>query len=461
LRLAAVAALLTAAGALLWRRPPVETTAEAAIRRALRAGTGTVELPAGLTEVQAEIAIPPGAHDLEIHGAASGSTLRAADRFQGRAIFRCERAARVRFLNFAIDGNRNALERPSDLPGFSTPFAHLTVRNGILAVGVAALQISNVRFANVSGFAVLVSRSRDISIDAVRIVDSGSRTPGGRNNATGGILLEEGTRNFAVTHSDLRNVRGNGIWTHSLATAPRNSDGLIASNHFDQIGRDAIEVGHALRVRVEDNTGTEIGYPLEDVDLEHRATPVAIDTAGDTSHSEYARNRFSEVNGKCLDLDGFHDGVVRANVCVNHFGPEHYPFGNFGIVFNNSDPAMASQGIELVDNTLDGTLFSGIFVIGERHHIAHNRLRRINLAHCGGSTVNVGCNYLPDQPDLLRSGIYLARYGEHPASARENIIEANEISGFGMSAHCITAAPGVVLAANTISRNTCKDDPAQ
>ncbi len=461
MRLAAVAALLTAAGAIVGRRPPVETTAEAAIRRALRAGTGTVELPAGVTEVREEIAIPPGAHDLEIRGAASGSTLRAADHFEGRAIFRCERATRVRFLNFAIDGNRYAPERPRGLPGFSTPFAYFTGENGILAVSVAALQISNVRFTNVSGFAVLISCSRDVLIDAVHVVDSGSRTPGGQNNATGGILLEEGTRNFAVTHCDMRTVRGNGIWTHSLATAPRNAGGLIASNHFERIGRDAIEVGHAVHVRVEDNTGIEIGYPLEDVDMEHRATPVAIDTAGDTSHSEYARNQFSEVNGKCLDLDGFHDGVVRGNVCVNRFGPEHYPFGNLGIVFNNSDPAMTSQGIELVDNTLDGTLFGGIFVIGQRHRIAHNHLHRINLAHCGASTANVGCNYLPDQPDLLRSGIYLASRGEHPAPARANIIEANEISGFGISAHCIVAAPGVVLAANTISRNTCKDDPAR
>ncbi len=461
MRWAAVAALLTAAGAIIWRRQPVETTAEAAIRRALQAGTGTVVLPAGVTGVQHEIAIPPGAHDLEIRGAASGSTLRTADRFQGRAIFRCERATRIRFRNFAIDGNRNAIERPSGLPGFSTPFAYFTLGNGILAAGVAALQISNVRFTNVSGFAVLVSRSRDVLIDAVRVVDSGSRTQGGRNNTTGGILLEEGTRNFTVTHCDLRNVRGNGIWTHSLATAPRNGAGLIASNHFQRIGRDAVQVGHAVHVRVEDNTGMEIGYPLEDVDMEHRATPVAIDTAGDTSHSEYARNQFSEVNGKCLDLDGFHDGVVRGNVCVNRFGPEHYPFGNLGIVFNNSDPAMASQGIELVDNILDGTLFSGIFVIGERHHIARNRLRRINLAHCGGRNANVGCGYLPDQPDLLRSGIYLTSRGEHPAPVRANVIEANDISGFGMSVHCITAAPGVVLAANTISGNTCKDEPAQ
>ena len=461
MRLVALGALLITCGALVWRQAPVEATAEAAIRGALRAGTGKVELPPGVSEVRAEIEIPPGADNLEIRGAVSGSTLRASDRFRGRAIFRCERGRRIRFENFAVDGNRNALERPSWLPGFSTPFARFTEGNGILAVGVVSLQVSNVRFAGVSGFAILVSRSRDVSLESVTVVASGSRTPGGRNNATGGILLEEGTRNFVVTHCDLRNVRGNGIWTHSLGAAPQNSDGLIAANHFERIGRDAIQVGHGARVRVEDNTGAEIGYPLQDVDMEHLATPVAIDTAGDTTHSEYARNQFSEVNGKCLDLDGFHDGKVSGNACVNRFGAEHYPYGNLGIVLNNSDPAMSSQRIELTDNTLDGTLFSGIFVIGEHHSIARNHLRRINLAHCGGNTAKFGCDYAPGQPGLLRSGIYLALRGEHPAPARGNIIEDNEISGFGMAANCITAAPGVAVTDNTVSRNTCKDDPAQ
>ena len=461
MRLAAVAALLVTACLLSSWPPQVEATGEAWIRHALRAGTGTIELPAGVIEVKAEIEIPAGADNLEIRGARGGSTLRASDHFRGQAVLRCERARRVRFADFAIDGNRAALERRTGLPGFSTPFARFTVGNGILAAGVTSLDISNVRFCNVAGFAVLASHSRDISISGVRVADSGSRTPAGHNNTTGGILLEEGSRDFVVTHCDVRNVRGNGIWTHSLGSAPRNGNGLIASNHFERIGRDAIQVGHGSGIRVEDNTGAEIGYPLEDVDMENLATPVAIDTAGDTSHSEYARNQFSEVNGKCLDLDGFHDGAVRGNVCVNHFGAEHYPNGNLGIVFNNSDPGMNSHGIALEENELDGVLFSGMFVIGEGHQIARNRLRRLNLAHCRPNAIRFGCNYAPTEPGLLRSGIYLASRGERPAPARANVIEDNEISGFGISTNCVTAAPGVAVAANTLARNACKDDPAE
>jgi hypothetical protein len=456
--LAAVAALLVAVGFLLRLAPSVDNTRESAIRRTLRAGTGIVELPEGVIDLHSEIEIPAGAKDLLIRGAPGGTTLRASDQFQGQSIFRCERVDRVTFQDFRIDGNRDLLERRHGLPGFSTAFARSIDGNGILAIGVSSLKISHVHFVNVPGFAILVSRSRDVFIDGVDVGASGSRAGGGGNNATGGILLEEGTRDFVVTHSDLRNIRGNGIWTHSLGTAPQNRNGLIAENQFERIGRDAIQVGHGAGVRVESNRGVDIGFPFEDVDMEHSATPVAIDTAGDTSHSEYLRNRFTEVNGKCLDLDGFHDGEVRGNSCANHFGAEHYPDGNLGIVFNNSHAAMRSEGVVLVENELDGALFSGIFVIGEHHRIERNHLRRINLAHCDGNAARFGCNYAPGQPGLLRSGIYLATGGERPAPARANVIEDNEISGFGMSINCVAAAPGVSLAANVIARNVCKDE---
>ena len=44
---------------------------------------------------------------------------------------------------------------------------------------------------------------------------------------------------------------GNGIWTHSISASPRNRDGLIAGNRFEELARDAIQVGHATNVRVE------------------------------------------------------------------------------------------------------------------------------------------------------------------------------------------------------------------
>jgi hypothetical protein len=420
-----------------------------------------VQLPAGVIEISAELKIPAGAGDLEIRGAAAGTTLRASGQFRGRALLVCESARRLRFTGFAVDGNRERIEQRTGLAPYDRPFAKFTEGNGILAVHPAALTVSHMQFTNIAGFAVLASAARDVTIDGVRVEDSGSRNPAGRNNATGGILLEEGSENFRVTHCELRNVRGNGIWTHSLYTSPRNRNGYIAQNRFERIGRDAIQVGHATGVRVENNTGRLIGFPVEMVDVEGRGMPVAIDTAGDTGESAYVGNRFEEINGKCFDLDGFHDGEVRANTCVNRYPAERYAFGHFGIVMNNSNPDMRPEGVEIVENELDGTVFGGIFAIGARNRVARNHLRRINLAHCGGGDAKPGCNYAPNQPDLLRSGIYLGAGAERPAPAHGITVEDNEISGYGMRALCIAAAPGVALAANAILRNACRDDPAQ
>lgn len=438
-----------------------ESPGEARIRRALRAGTGVIELPAGEIEISSELSLPAGAHDLEIRGAPSGTTLRAAGHFRGRAIFVCESASHVRLGGFTIDGNRESLEQRSGLPPSNQSFAQFTRGNGILAIRAATLAVSDVRFVNVAGFAILASASRDVAIDRVVIADSGSRNAKGRNNTTGGILLEEGTESFRVTGCKFRNVRGNGVWTHSLYTSPRNHDGQIAKNQFEQIGRDAIQVGHAARVQVEHNTGRFIGFPLETVDVEGFGTPVALDTAGNTGHSAYVDNRFEDVNGQCIDLDGFHDGEVRGNACINRQSAGSYPNGHYGIVVGNNNPDMRSEGINIVDNEIDGAIYGGLFLIGTHNRVSRNHLRRLNLAHCEGTAAKPACNYALDQPDLLRSGIYLANAGPRPAPARGNVIENNEISGFGVSKHCITAALGASLTANTIGRNTCKDDPAQ
>jgi hypothetical protein len=396
-----------------------------------------VRLQPGLIEVHSEIHFPANS---EVAGA--GTVLRAAPDFQGRAIFVVDGPG-VSLSDFTIDGNRNALEVRAGLPPSNVPFSRYTRANGILAEGVADLQIERVTFRNIAGFAVLVGRAERVDIDKVRVEDSGSRYSDGRNNTTGGILLEEGTDNFRVTRSEFRNIRGNGVWTHSLYTSPRNARGLISDNRFDTIGRDAIQVGHAVGVRVEENSGRWVGYPADVVDIEHLAVPAALDTAGNVERSVYARNRFEELDGKCIDLDGFHDGEVLDNTCVNvDRNPEAYPYSQYGIVMNNSNPDMQSRNIRVVGNTIVAPRFGGIFVIGEGHMVVRNRLLDLNRSYV-------------EEPGLLGSGIFLGLGANRPAPARGNRIEDNEITGYRMAAHCLGFAPGVALDWNTIRGNRC------
>ncbi len=327
-------------------------------------------MPAGTIEISSELTLARGAHDLEIAGASEGSALKASAGFQGRAILVVDQAKHIRLRDFAIEGNRESAAKTLEMAPPENYFRMYYPDNGILADRVDGLEISGVHLAHVANFPILVSRSSGIRIAHVEVKDSGSRNAQGRNNLTGGILIEEGSSHFEVRDSVFERIAGNALWTHSLRITPRLADGVFAGNRIDTVGRDAIEIGAATGVRVEDNTAANVGFPIELVDVEHAGTPVGIDTAGNVDASVYRRNRLEEVDGKCFDLDGFHDGALRDNTCVNRKPPEAYPFGHFGIVMNNTDPGMRSQKIEITGNTFDGMKFGGLFVIGGGHTIA-------------------------------------------------------------------------------------------
>ena len=139
----------------------------------------------------------------------------------------------------------------------------------------------------------------DVKLDHLLVEDSGSLNAKSRNNTTGGVLLEEGTDDFTVADSTFRNIRGNAVWTHSRYRSPRNSRGKIANVKVSEIGRDAIQVGHATGVVVEGNQGSRIGFPAEIVDVENGGTPVGIECrvclepirAGDQGVLVYSTNQ--------------------------------------------------------------------------------------------------------------------------------------------------------------------------
>jgi Right handed beta helix region len=386
-------------------------------------------LPAGVVLLHHEMLVQG-----EVVGDPKGTVLRMAPDFQGRAAVVVRGSARLH--DFTIEGNG---EIRAELPPWNVPFARFTRGSGILIEGATGVNIERVTIRHVGGFAVLANRARRLELESVFVYDSGSRNAAGKNNTTGGILLEEGTTDFEVSLCELHNVMGNGVWTHSLYTSPRNWRGWINDNTFDTVGRDAIQVGHALEVSVHGNGGGHIGYPKEIVD----ATPAALDTAGNVEKSWYTGNGFRDINGKCIDLDGFHDGEVRGNSCTD--------VGGYGIVFNNTNPDMQSRNIRVTANTLQNVLYGGIFIIGTGHTVASNKLLNLNTSHCDA------CGYLPDEPDMLDSGIYLGRKAERPAPARNNVIENNEITGYKMKARCVGHAPGIDPNSNTVRDNRCRD----
>jgi hypothetical protein len=422
--------------------------------------TGRLVLPAGVVEISSELKV--SGHDLVIVGNPKGTILRMAEGFTGRAAIVCDRAVNVRLAGFTIDGRRASVKERVGLPPSNVRFADFYKRNGILAEGVEGLSMSRLSFQNIWAFPVLASRSKRVRIEHLTVKDCGGQNEKARNNTTGGVLIEEGSTDFEVRQSAFDNVLGNGVWTHSNYGSPRNERGLFAENTFHEIGRDAIQVGHATGVRVENNTGDRIGFPFEAIDVETGATPVGIDTSGNVDHSVYTQNRFREVNGKCIDLDGFHDGEVTFNSCVNTGTAESYPHGHFGIVVNNYNPDMRSEHITIADNTIDGSKFGGVFLIGSNHTVVRNKLLNLNLAHCNESAAKIGCVAIQGEPDVLQAGIYLGRIAAEWAQKRADaskghVIRDNVITGYKMNARCVMAAPGVDLKASTVEGNSCRD----
>ena len=418
---------------------------EAQLRQTLAThATGVIHLPPGEIEISSELTLAPRAHDLEIAG--SGTRLKAADNFKGRAILVLENAERIRLHDFMLDGNRVKLAKPLEMAPPENAFRVWYPNNGILANKVAGLEIERMELSDVVNFPILISQSSKVRIRSMAILNSGSKNARGRNNLSGGILLEEGTSDFEVRDSTFRGILGNALWTHSNFRAPRQEAGVFAGNKFDTIGRDAIQVGHATRVSVDGNTGINIGYPVDIVDIENQGTPVAIDTAGNVDNSTYARNEFKEINGQCIDLDGFHDGIVEKNICTNSKGVEAYPFGGSAIVMNNTHPETHSSNIEIRGNVIEGSKFGGLFLMGSGNRVIDNVFLGLNLAH-------------GDEPEMLASGIYLSRGVARLEETTGNVIRGNRILGYKMKTRCIAYGPGVSLAANTAEGNSCVDAP--
>jgi hypothetical protein len=419
--------------------------------------SATVELPAGETHLKRPMELPNGGVNITLQANPSGSTLVLDPDFKGVAAIVALGVSDLTLAGFTIRGNREDLKSTWELPPDEKPFADFFSDNGIVIRKSSHVTIRGIKFDHIKAFPVIVNVSSDITIDSVRIEDSGTLKPNGRNNTSGGILLEQGVLRFEVRGCEILRVTGNAIWTHSYASAPRSSDGWIHGNTISDVSRDAIQVGHATRVRVEDNTGSNLGYPIQYVDVETQAVAVALDTSGEVDQSVYARNRFTDVNGQCIDLDGFHDGSVTGNSCVNRKPIDAYPVLHEGIVFGNNNLAGEPRNVLVTNNTIEGFAYGAVFLVGSNNRIERNSFLDMNRARCGSSPTPARCAYALDQPDLLRAGIYLGNRGGRPSTPKGNVIRANTISGFGMKAHCVAAAAGVSLAANTIEANVCSD----
>jgi hypothetical protein len=123
---------------------------------------------------------------------------------------------------------------------------------------------------------------------------------------------------------------------------------------------------------------------------------------------------------------------------------------------NNTNPEVRSENVVIEGNLIDGTKYGALFLMGRGHHILRNRFLHLNTAECN-ETKEFLCVYKNDEPNMLDAGIYLGTGVARREKTTGNEIRGNTISGHKMRARCITAGPGVSLAANRVGGNDCSD----
>ena len=391
---AACMLLAVALPILAQEKPP---SLETKLRAALQAKTGTVALPSGIIEISREITLPGDAHDLAIRG--SETTIKASAEFRGRALIVVPAGKNIAIRDLLLDGNREAFTQPVASAPSGAMLSRVIANNGIVAEGVTGLEIAQVKATQIAGFPILVNGGHNVHIHDIEITDSGSLDANGRNNGSGGVVLEEGVTDFEILHALIGKVRGNGIWIRS-ADNTIAARGRIADSEFAILARAAIEINHASAVTIENNTGHMFGFPGEETVTTGTVLPAAIVTTGAADHVAIRNNQFEQIAGRCFSLDGFNDGEVTGNQC-------------------------------------SATLFNALLIRGMANHITGNHFTDLNNAH-------------RDQPESLRAGVFVA------AGASGNTIDSNEISGYGMAQHCI----GGSAEANKVTKNVCSDGVA-
>jgi hypothetical protein len=141
-----------------------------------------------------------------------------------------------------------------------------------------------------------------------------------------------------------------------------------------------------------------IGFPSEEVDTTDSLIPAGIAVRGKTSHLTARSNHFEQIAGRCMTFTGLTGSEVEANECKD-------------------------------------VLFNAVVLNGTGNTVSANHFLDVNKSK-------------KTDPDSLHAGVYL------PAGSKDNAIEANEITGAGISQHCVV---GPAVQANRQSGNECSD----
>lgn len=509
LRLGLVASLLAVLSAAVPVRgktaacPPAPASA-ACLQRALdTAGPGAViRLAAGEYGIDAPLQI--ARPDVVFTGEGAATVLRRAVTVeQGEGVLNI-RASGVTVRALRVDG---AVATPAGIPYLDTsggpsvlgapihgdPMHPELLRNTSITIhrGIRNVTIEDVCIERTGGYAILIDARyapvQAVTLRRLHLRDNQPHVFGKPGDLrygswTGGIHYQNDGRDLdfarhaltglTVEDSLFERMSGHAIWGHGYGFHTLNEDIVVRRNRFVDIGMDGVLIANAARAVVEENHFHRIGfvlsgdgktprpawYPGLRADGADNIPAVAIDTSGLVRDSVYRGNEMLNVNGHCIDLDGFTRGGVRGNRMrvsgredswnyvndrVGEFGGHRQ--GNFtkGINLSNTAAAALTEDVRIEENTL---INLGGFAIAlndsQRCTVAGNHIR-----HYGGIY----------GPVILTNSLREPREWH---VSRENVIRDNYIH-FYLEAWCVTEAddlgggPLPVEGPNYVHGNVC------
>ncbi len=478
--------------------------ASACLQKAIESATPGTVLRLGPGRYGLEAALQLTREGLTLEGDGEATVLERAVTVENGEGLLNVRASAVTLRRLRIDG---AVKEPELLPYLDNergpsvlgapihgdPMHADLVRNTSVTIhrGARAVTIEDVSIEHTGGYAILVDARygpiRDVTFRRLHLRDNRPHLFGRKGDVrygswTGGIhyqndgrdldFARHALRGFTVEDSLFERISGHAIWGHGYGFDTLNEDITVRRNRFRDIGMDGVLVANTVKAKVEENEFHRIGYVAERKSSRPRPAwypglrpdgadnipAVAIDTSGLVRHSTYRNNSMVNVNGHCIDLDGFTQGVVSGNTMrvsgredawtyvndrVAEFGGHRQ--GNFtkGINLSNTAAAALTEEVRIEGNTL---INMGGFAIAlndsQRCVVTNNHIR-----HYGGIY----------GPIILTNSLKEPR--ERHVS-RENSITGNYIH-FYLEAWCVTEAddlgggPLPVEGPNYVHGNTC------
>ena len=299
---------------------------------------------------------------------------------------------------------------------------------------------------------------------------------------TGGIHYQNDGRDLdfarhalialTIEDSTFTRMAGHAIWGHGYGFHTLNEEVTVRRNRFTDIGLDAVLIGNVRRAVVEQNSFHRIGFvsfPADEVarpawypglrdDGADNIPAVAIDSSGLVLNSVYRGNTMLNVNGNCIDLDGFTRGEVventmrvsgredawnYANDLVAEFGGHRQGNLTKGINLSNTSGAAPTERVRIAGNTI---INLGGFAIAlndsQRCSVEENHIR----------------HYGHDYGPIILSNSLRDPREQHISS--ENVIRDNYIH-FYLEAWCITEVDNLgggarpVVGPNAVYDNHC------